>query len=50
MKSQTTENKIQADLAEGRKVGVDSTPSIYVNERRFVFPLEKLDAYVREEL
>jgi hypothetical protein len=31
-------------------VGVDSTPSIYVNDRRYIFPPDKLGDYVREEL
>jgi len=50
MQSPETEKKIEADLAEGKAVGVDSTPSIYVNDRRFVFPPDQLDDYVREEL
>ena len=50
MASKETEKKIDADIAEGRKAGVDSTPSIYVNDRRFVFPPDQLGAYVQEEL
>ena len=50
MKAKATETKIEADIAEGKKVGVDSTPSIYVNQRRFVFPVDELGDYVREEL
>lgn len=50
MAAKTTEEKIDADLAEGRAAGVDSTPSIYVNDRRFVFPPDQLADYVREEL
>lgn len=50
MKSKSTEKKIEADIAEGKAAGVDSTPSIYVNDRRYIFPPEKLGAYVREEL
>ncbi len=50
MQSKETERKIEADLAEGKGAGVDSTPSIYVNNRRFVFPPDQLGAYVREEL
>ena len=50
MQSKETEKKIEADLAEGKAAGVDSTPSIYVNDRRFVFPPDQLGAYVREEL
>jgi len=50
MQSPETEKKLEADIAEGQAAGVDSTPSIYVNDRRFVFPPDQLDAYVREEL
>jgi len=50
MHSKETEKKIEADIAEGHSVGVDSTPSIYVNDRRFIFPADQLSAYVREEL
>jgi protein-disulfide isomerase len=50
MASKETEKKIEADIAEGRKAGVDSTPSIYVNDRRFIFPPDQLGDYVREEL
>jgi len=50
MKSKDADKKIEADLAEGRAAGVDSTPSIYVNGRRFVFSPDQLGPYVREEL
>ena len=50
MQSKDTDKKIVADIAEGEVAGVDSTPSIYVNDRRFVFPPEQLGPYVREEL
>ena len=50
MQSKETEKKIEADIAEGHAAGVDSTPSIYVNDRSFIFPPDQLDAYVREEL
>jgi protein-disulfide isomerase len=45
-----TEKKVDADIAEGRAAGVDSTPSIFVNDRRHIFPPDKLAEYVREEL
>ena len=48
--SKETDKKVEADIAEGEKVGVDSTPSIYVNDRRYIFPPDQLGAYVREEL
>lgn len=50
MKSKEVEAKIDEDRAVGKKAGVDSTPSIYVNDRRFIFPPDKLAEYVREEL
>ncbi len=50
VKSKEVEAKIEADRAEGKRIGVDSTPSIYVNDRRFIFPPEQLAEYVREEL
>jgi len=50
MQSKEADKKIAADLAEGDAAGVDSTPSIYVNDRRFVFSADQLGAYVREEL
>jgi len=50
MASKETEKKIEADIAEGRAAGVDSTPSIYVNDRRYIFPPDELGAYVQEEL
>ena len=50
MKSKDADKKIEADLAEGNAVGVEATPSIYVNNRRFVFSPDQLGPYVREEL
>lgn len=50
MNSKEVEAKINEDRAAGKKVGVDSTPTIIVNDRRYIFPPDKLDAYVREEL
>jgi protein-disulfide isomerase len=50
MSSKETEAKLAADIAEGKSAGVDSTPSIYVNDRRFIFPPDELSDYVREEL
>ena len=48
--SKETEAKLAADIAVGISAGVDSTPSIYVNDRRFIFPPDELSDYVREEL
>ncbi len=49
MKSKEVEAKVDADKAEGKKAGVDSTPTIFVNDHRYVFPPEMLTEYVREE-
>ena len=49
MKSKAVDAQIDADRAEGKKAGVDSTPSIFVNDHRYVFPPEMLSDYVREE-
>jgi protein-disulfide isomerase len=50
MAAAETEKKVEADLAEGRAAGVDSTPSIFVNDRRYIFRPHQLSVYVREEL
>jgi len=50
MGSKETEEKIEADIVKGKAAGVDSTPSIYVNDRHYIFPPEQLAAYVQEEL
>ncbi|MEM7139126.1 MAG: thioredoxin domain-containing protein [Myxococcota bacterium] len=50
MNSKEVEAKVDADREEGKKAGVDSTPSIYVNDRRYIFPPDKLAEYIREEL
>ncbi len=48
--SKETLAKVDADIAEGKGLGVDSTPSIYVNDRRYIFPPDELAPYIREEL
>jgi protein-disulfide isomerase len=50
MQSKEVEKKIEGDIAEGKAAGADSTPTIYVNDRRFAFPPDRLGDYVREEL
>lgn len=42
--------RIDANRAEGHKAGVDSTPSIYVNGRKFRESPRTLEAYLREEI
>lgn len=41
---------IDANKDEGRRIGVDSTPAIFVNGRRYDEPVEAMGAYLREEL
>jgi protein-disulfide isomerase len=41
---------VEADMELGRRIGVDSTPTIYVNGRRFDDPLESLSEWIAEEL
>ncbi|MGB5812670.1 MAG: thioredoxin domain-containing protein [Polyangiales bacterium] len=50
MNSNAAEAKINEDRAAGKRVGVDSTPTIIVNDRRYIFPPDKLAEYIREEL
>lgn len=45
--------RIKADMELGQKIGLDSTPTILINNRRFKPPehrLETLGQYIREEL
>ncbi len=42
--------RVEADRAEGVKLGIEGTPSIFVNGRLFREPLKALPAYLREEL
>ena len=50
MEASETEALIDANRAEGREVGVDGTPRIFVNGRPFEESFENMDTYVREEL
>ncbi len=38
------------DRDQGRELGVNSTPTIYINGRKFEEPHENLEIYIREEL
>lgn len=42
--------RIDADLAEGARLGIEGTPTLFVAGRRFREPMRALDAYVKEEL
>lgn len=48
--SPEVQQSIDADKAEGRRVGVDSTPTLFIQGRHFEEPLEALSTYLREEL
>ena len=47
--SEAVKARIEADRAEGKRLGVDSTPSIFINGRRFREAPKNLAAYMREE-
>ena len=42
--------KVETDRAEGEKAEVDSTPAIFVNDRKYELSLESLADYLKEEL
>jgi hypothetical protein len=41
---------VEADRAEGHKLGLEGTPTVYVNGRKLHEPLRVLPAYIAEEL
>jgi protein-disulfide isomerase len=50
LSSETSQKRIDASKAEGQKLGVEATPSFFVNGRQFREAPRALVAYVREEL
>lgn len=50
MASPEAQARVDQDKAEGRRVGVQGTPTVFVNGRRFGEPMQSLGAYLREEL
>lgn len=50
LRSPETQRRIEADREVGRNVGVQGTPTIFVNGRRFAEAPSSLGAYMREEL
>ena len=44
------QEKVASDRKQGETLGVEGTPSIFVNGRRFEEPLKALPAYLQEEL
>ena len=50
MKAEEVQQRIASDRKQGEAAGVEGTPSIYVNGRKFDEPLKALPAYLKEEL
>ncbi len=50
MASAETQRRIERDKEEGQHLGVEGTPSFFVNGRAFQEPPSALPAYIREEL
>lgn len=50
MESEELNDLVETSRAEGREVGVQGTPSIFVNGRRFEEDFEFLPFYIQEEL
>ncbi len=48
--SPEVQRRIDADKAQGRRAGVEGTPTLFINGRKFREPPQSLAAYVREEL
>ena len=48
MDSDAVQRRVEADREEGRKLGVDGTPYLFVDGRRYMEDLEDLDAYLQE--
>lgn len=50
LQSEELRASVERDKGQGVELGVDSTPSFFIGNRRFSEPLEQLPAYLREEL
>jgi protein-disulfide isomerase len=50
IRSPETQRMIDQDKALGHQVGVEGTPTLFVNGRPFREPVQALSAYIREEL
>ena len=48
--SSEVQERVEADRDEGLKLGIEGTPTIYVNGRLLREPLKALPAYLKEEL
>jgi len=47
--SQDSATRVQRDKLEGQRIGVEATPTIFVNGRRFQDGVESLEAWIEEE-
>ena len=47
--SQESATRVQRDKLEGQRIGVEATPTIFVNGRRFQDGVESLEAWIEEE-
>lgn len=50
MENPETGALVELNRSEGRRIGVEGTPSIYINGRKFEEPFENLSSYIREEI
>ncbi len=50
LESEATEARVVADRATGAEVGVEGTPTIFVNGRPYLEPIENISTYVQEEI
>ncbi len=48
--SEASEQRVVEDRAQGAALGVNGTPTIFVNGRQYIGPVEDIGTYVREEL
>lgn len=50
MQSAETQQRVEADKQQGQRLGVEGTPTFFVNGRRFREPPSSLSAYIAEAL
>jgi protein-disulfide isomerase len=50
MTSDAADKRIQADRELGQKLGIEATPSFFINGRPFRESIRSLSAYLKEEL
>ena len=50
MESAEVNAAVEADLEAGRRLGVDATPTLFVNGRRYDDPIEGLGDWIDEEM